>query len=265
MQRPRRKCLSCRVLRICAASLFIVAPADAAEYGFGDYGLGYGIPMSGYTPPPGVYFSDSFYLYSGSASKNLSFRFGRLTAIGVTANLITNIAAVAWYTDGKIFGGTLGFAAAIPYGSDTNFAAVSFIGPLGFKRQLNRRKTVAAIGDTAYSASLGWEAGEHHWNAALTGIAPTGKYNPDSLAIMGLSRPALDIKGAYTFLSTATGTEGSAAAGVTFNLRNTATDYLKWYRVPRRGGAQPAFSIWSGRGSRRILLSAAVRRLRVWC
>jgi hypothetical protein len=135
-QWPQRN-MDSACLAYCAASLFVVAPADAVEYGFGDYGLGYGIPMSGYTQP-GVYFSDSFCLYSGSASKNLSFPFGRLTAIGVTANLITNIAAVAWYTDGKIFGGTLGFAAAIPYGSDTNFAAVSFIGPLGFNRQLNR-------------------------------------------------------------------------------------------------------------------------------
>jgi hypothetical protein len=42
---------------------------------------------------------------------------------------------------------------------------------------------------------------------------------------MGLNRPALDIKGGYTFLSMETGTEVSAAAGVTFNLRNTATDY----------------------------------------
>jgi hypothetical protein len=30
-------------------------------------------------------------------------------------------------------GGELGFAAAVPYGSDTNFAAVSFIGPLCLK------------------------------------------------------------------------------------------------------------------------------------
>jgi hypothetical protein len=42
-------------------------------YGFGDYGLGYGIPMSGYTPPPGVYFSDTFYLYSASATTNVTF------------------------------------------------------------------------------------------------------------------------------------------------------------------------------------------------
>ncbi|MGH6834469.1 MAG: SphA family protein [Methylocella sp.] len=205
--------------------MFFAAPAQATEYGFGDYGLGYSIPMSGYTPPPGVYFSDSFFLYPASASKNLSFPFGRITAVGLTVNIITNIAAVAWYTDVKIFGGKLGFAAAVPYGSDTNSAAVSFIGPLGFNRQLNRRDTVAAIGDTAFSASLGWEAGEHHWNLALTGVAPTGKYNPDSLAFMGLNRPGLDVKGAYTFLSLGTGTEVSAAVGMTFNLRNTATDY----------------------------------------
>jgi hypothetical protein len=138
MHRTGRKRLSSVRLASCTASLLLAAPTQATEYGFGDYWLGYGIPTSGYTPPPGVYFSDSFYLYSGSASKNLSFPFGRLTAIGITANLITNIAAVAWYTDVKIFGGTLGFAAAIPDGSDTNSAALSFIGPLGFNRQLNQ-------------------------------------------------------------------------------------------------------------------------------
>jgi hypothetical protein len=40
---------------------------------------------------------------------------------------------------------------------------------------------------------------------------------------MGLNRPAFDIKGAYTFLSKATGTEVSATAGVTFNLRSLAS------------------------------------------
>jgi hypothetical protein len=90
-----------------------------------------------------------------------------------------------------------------------NSAAVSFIGPLGFNRQLNRTDSVDSIGDSAFSASLGWEAGEHHWNIALTGFAPTGHYAPDSLAIMGLNRPGVDIKGAYTFLSGQTGTEVS--------------------------------------------------------
>jgi hypothetical protein len=208
-----------------AGSLFVAAPAKATEYGFGDYGLGYGIPMSGYTPPPGVYFSDTFYLYSASATTNGNFPFGNITAAGIKVNFITNIAATAWYTDVKIFGGTLGFAAAVPVGSDTNSAAVSFIGPLGFNRQLNRTDSAVSIGDSAYSASLGWEAGEHHWNVALTGFAPTGHYAPNSLAIMSLNRPAVDIKGAYTFLSAQTGTEVSGAVGMTFNLVNTATEY----------------------------------------
>jgi hypothetical protein len=41
----------------------------------------------------------------------------------------------------------------------------------------------------------------------------------------GLNRPALDIKGAYTFLSLQTGTEVSAALGMTINALNTKTDY----------------------------------------
>jgi hypothetical protein len=40
-------------------------------------------------------------------------------------------------------------------------------GPLGFNRQLNRNQTVAAIGDIAFSAILGWHEGEHHWNMAV--------------------------------------------------------------------------------------------------
>ena len=85
--------------------------------------------------------------------------------------------------------GTLGFAVAVPIDSDTNSAAVSFIRPLGFNRQLNRTDLVHSIGDSAYSASLGWEEGEHHWNVALTGFAPTGHCAPNSLAIISLNRP----------------------------------------------------------------------------
>jgi hypothetical protein len=135
--RTRRKYLPLDYLAYFAGFLLLAQPVQATEYGFGDYGLGYGIPMSGYTPPPGVYFSDTFYLYSARAT-NGNFPFGNITAAGIKVNFITNIAASAWYSDDKILGGTLGFAAAVPVGSDTNSAAISFIGPLGFNRQLNR-------------------------------------------------------------------------------------------------------------------------------
>jgi hypothetical protein len=44
-----------------AASLVATQPSDATEYGFSEYFLGLTIPMSGYVPPPGIYFQDTFF------------------------------------------------------------------------------------------------------------------------------------------------------------------------------------------------------------
>ncbi len=84
MRRARNKCPPAACLGFFAASLFVTAPTQAAEYGFSDYLLGYSIPMAGYTPPPGVYFLNTFYLYSGSANVNAEFPIGRITAAGLT-------------------------------------------------------------------------------------------------------------------------------------------------------------------------------------
>jgi hypothetical protein len=119
MRRARNKCPPAACLGFFTASLFVTAPTQAAEYGFSDYLLGYSIPMAGYTPPPGVYFLNTFYLYSGSANVNAEFPFGRITAAGLTEHFAVNITTTAWYTDMTILGGTLGFAATIPFGSDT--------------------------------------------------------------------------------------------------------------------------------------------------
>lgn len=208
-----------------AGSLFVVQPSQAAEYGLGDYLLGYTLPMSGYTPPAGIYFSDTFYLYSGRASPNVNFPIGKITGAGITYNFLVDIATVAWVTDVKVFGASLGFGATVPFGSDKNSASVSFINSSGIDLRRGRTDTVNALGDSAFSAVLGWQEGEHHWNLTLTGFVPTGYYSSTSLAIMGLNRPALDIKAGYTFLSLESGIEASGAVGVTFNALNTATDY----------------------------------------
>jgi len=60
-----------------AGSLSVTRPALAVEYGIGDYLLGFAIPTSGYTPPPGIYFSDTFYLFQGSSPGNVNFPIGR--------------------------------------------------------------------------------------------------------------------------------------------------------------------------------------------
>jgi hypothetical protein len=138
---------ACACLAYLAGSSFLIRPVRAAEYGLGDYLLGYTIPMSGYTPPPGVYFSDTFYLYQGSASANVKFPIGRNTVAGVSYNFLFDIAQVAWVTDVKVLGGSLGFAALLPFGSERTSASLSFTGPFDVNRQLGRTASVDALGE----------------------------------------------------------------------------------------------------------------------
>ncbi len=186
-----------------AGSLAAVYPSKAAELGIGEYFLGLTIPMSGYLPPPGIYFSNTFLLYEGSRP-------------ALTANFVADIAQTAYYLDADVFGGTFGFVATIPFFGDSNSVPVSIY---------RQYADISSLADTDYSAVLGWHAGDNNWCFVLTGFVPTGNYNQDRIVQTGLNRPALDFKGAYTFLSQQTGSEFSAGLGVTINALNTATDY----------------------------------------
>lgn len=198
-------------------------PSRAAEYGLSEYVLGLTMPMSGYTPPPGVYFWDVFYLYHGGGY--LYPGSGSRSSTRVTYNFLADGAIIGWFPDAELFGAALGFAANIPFVGFKNTASASFAEALGVNQQISRADAINALGDTEFAAILGWHAGEQHWNVTLTGFMPTGAFESDRLAKTGLNRPALDLKGAYTFLSLQTGVEVSAGLGVTVNAMDTATNY----------------------------------------
>lgn len=196
-----------------AASLVVTQPSEAVEYGFSEYFfLGLTIPMCGYVPPPGIYFWDTFLLYQGSRPD-------------LSANLVTNIAQLGYFFDPGLFGATFGLFATIPFLGDRNSIPGSLTDSSGIIRTIRKTEDIASIADTDYSAILGWHAGDHNWMMVLTGFAPTGNYNPKRFVQTGLNRPALDMKGAYTFLSLETGAEISGALGMTFNALNTKTNY----------------------------------------
>jgi hypothetical protein len=196
-----------------AASLLITTqPTKAVEYGIGEYFLGLTIPMAGYVPPPGVYFWDTFFLYQGNRP-------------ALAVNFVANIAQAGYFLNTDLLGATLGFVATVPYFGDSNSIPSSFTGPSGITQTFRKSAQITSIADTDYSAVLGWHAGDNNWALVLTGFAPTGSYNPNRFVQTGLNRPALDIKGAYTFLSQMTGTEVSGALGMTFNALNTVTNY----------------------------------------
>jgi hypothetical protein len=141
----------------------------------------------------------------------------------VNYNFVANAAIVNWVTDIKLFDGSFGVAASIPVAGVNNTLSIAQAGPAGY-RQITSSDSVNSIANIQVGAYLGWRQGEHHWNASLTGFIPTGYYNPNVIAFTSLNRPAIDAKGAYTFLS-ATGTEASAVLGLTINSINTVTNY----------------------------------------
>ena len=209
---------------ICLAlSLSMGATVKATEFGLSEYFPGLILPMAGYTPPPGVYFLDTFVLFHGSG--NLVPATGSRSSTRITRDIVANLAIVGWFPDVKLFGADPGFAVTVPFGSDRTTANFTVAAPIGPARRISRADAIAGISDTEYSAILGWHAGEQHWNVILTGFTPTGNFVPNRLVQTGLNRPALDLKGAYTYLGLRTGLEVTGALGLTLNARNTATDY----------------------------------------
>jgi hypothetical protein len=84
-----------------AGSLFMGETAKATEFGLSEYILGLTLPMSGYTPPTGVYFLDTFVLYQAGGS--LYPATGPRSNTRVTENFVADIAIVGWFPDFKAF------------------------------------------------------------------------------------------------------------------------------------------------------------------
>ncbi len=88
------------------------------------------------------------------------------------------------------------------------------------------------IGDLYPMASLRWNAGVHNYMTYVTGDIPVGTYNPNNLANFGIGHGAIDGGVGYTYFNPQTGHEFSAVTGLTYNFKNTDTDYqngIDWH------------------------------------
>ena len=209
-----------------AAGLCLGPMCNAAEYGLQVYPLGTQASMSGATPPPGVYFSDTAVSYNGTGSNTLRIPLGVVVGLGVKQSILVDAATLSLFTKPVVGGGQFGVIATLPYGRVRVDANTTFIGPDEDIPGGAASDTEIGLGDLSLTALLGWKAGFHHWNLMATAILPTGLYRRTSLSNVGLHRPAVDIRGGYTWLNLKTGLELSAAAGFTFNAENDATHYL---------------------------------------
>lgn len=224
------QCKSVALLGACVSLAFGLAAHDsakAAEGAVGVYLLGARGPGAGFTPPPGVYFEDDTYFYSGKIGGGRPLPSGGLLVANVSAQSWFNLPTTLWVTPAKILGGDLAFSATIPTVGAPRVNANLLVnsprfGPIG----VNVIDDQTNLSDFQVGSFLGWHAGNFHWQLGVSGVIPSGSYVAGQLSNASLNRPAVDVFGTVTWLDPVLGLDLSAAAGVTFNTRNNATDYL---------------------------------------
>jgi len=217
------------ILRMLIGALAALGPigsAWASENGQQVYRLGIRGPVAGIRPEPGVYLQSNKFYYEADAGADLQIPDAGRVIAGVKAKAAVEIPIALWMTDLKIAGGNFGLAVGVPFGRLRVKAGSEFsiddldlaIGALLEEKQF-------MVGDPIVNPTIGWNAGNFHWNINGQVNIPIGDYERDRLVNLSYNRWAADLTGAFTWLNRENGREVSAAAGVTFNGENNATNY----------------------------------------
>ena len=127
-----------------------------------------------------------------------------------------------------VLGGQFAFGMTGLFGhnrSSVDGTLTASIGGLSATRSGSLTDARDGVGDLYPMATLKWNMGVHNFMTYLTGDIPVGTYDPTRLANFGLGHGAIDGGGGYTYFNPQTGHEFSAVTGVTYNFKNTDTDY----------------------------------------
>ena len=89
----------------------------------------------------------------------------------------------------------------------------------------NISDTTWGFTDLAPMFQLKWNAGVNNFMTYVTGDIPVGAYQSTRLSNIGIGHGAIDAGGGYTYFNPQTGHEFSGVLGVTYNFKNTATQY----------------------------------------
>jgi hypothetical protein len=231
-------------------ALGTASETQAAENAAGWYALGTKASMAGFVPPPGTYFIDVNYYYSGdargAAALGVALREREIGGISLQADLrieadlkvdgqvYYNLPSLLWVAPQKVLGGNVGFGAIVPVGwKDISaeldvLATLNLPPPLG-TLQAGRRFEIddssTEFGDPVLNALLGWHQGNWHWNVGMLVNVPIGPWSNSSISNLSFNHWGLDTTAAVTWLDPKIGFEISVAPGFTFNWENPDTDY----------------------------------------
>ena len=200
------------------------SPARADEGGVAFWLSGQFSSFSAVPPEPGASVAFIPYYYNGSSGNSRTFDRGNSLVTGISAQAALLLVQPAYAPETKILGGQPYFAVAFGGGWSETKASASILRS-SESTQLNLSDTVSGGLDLYPYASLSWNRGVDNWMTYVTGDIPTGAYQSERLANLGMGHGAIDGGGGYTYFDEKTGREFSSVLGVTYNWKNTHTDY----------------------------------------
>lgn len=227
--------------------LFSTGVAHAVEGGSGVYALGFMSPQAGLMPDPGTYAGYYFYHYGGDASTNVSATTqipipgtdlqAQLSVAGkLKVEVKDSYAHLLQFThvfSENVLGGTPGLALTVPY-VDTDLdvsgsGVLTLTGPGGASYSTpvggSLSSSKGGLGDMIMTGMLGWHNGMIHSMGIFNVYAPTGDYDAARAVNTGRNHWAYEPMVGVTYLNPNTGLELSGAGGITFNQKNSDTDY----------------------------------------
>jgi len=220
-------------------SVAVATPALADEGGVSAWLPGTFGSMSAVPGMPGWSLATVYYHTSVNASGNVAA--SREVEIGRFNPTATASLAATINANGDLFflAPTYTFATPI-FGAQASIGFTSVVGranaglngtltatlpPFTLIRSDSINDSVSGVGDLYPMATLKWNQGVNNWMVYVSGDAPVGSYERTRIINLGIGHGSIDSGGGYTYFNPKTGTEFSAVAGLTYNFRNTATDY----------------------------------------
>jgi hypothetical protein len=205
---------------------FIITSAHAAEDGKSFFIGGLAGPMSGVLPPPGTYIASDTIIASAKAGANEAIPDAGLLTVGLQGDTLAEFLSVIWVAPKQVLGGNFALGAGMIAGrADAQVNAIlSSIVPVE-SSSADLDDKVTAFGDPVLIAKLGWHNGPFHWNIGSILNIPVGQYDAGQLVNMGFNRWIIDVTAGFTYFDPKKGIEITVTPGVTFNGKNSDTNY----------------------------------------
>ena len=210
---------------VLAVTGFATQPALADEGGISFWLPGNFGSLAAAPGTPGWSWATVYYHTDVSSGAGQQFPRGGRVDVGISGKGDLAFFGPTYVFATPVLGAQLSVSVLGVGGRNEATAALSLTGPLGNTIGINRTQDLVAFGDIIPEVALKWNMGVNNLMVYGMGDIPIGAYDPVRLANLGIGHGALDFGGGYTYFNPQTGNEFSWVAGLTYNFKNTDTQY----------------------------------------